>query len=515
MHCKQILRSLITYAASIWGAAAKIIQVIQNKLLRNFQFIAFIKSPEDDVVAIDDVKLITGRCPETGFCDFEEDICSWKYSERQYKWDRIQGLSEDRIDNTLGTNKGFYIRFSSKDIPEDCEATFESEIFPPDENEFCLTFYCQMSGKNLGALKVLKREGTASNSTLWVIQGDQEKTWKKGMANIQPTVEEYQIIFQGIISNGTVGFMAIDDIRIRKGELCKITPREADPLQDNLNTTHEPFNYTYDFITSSKPSNYTYDFNSTYEPINSTYYRTTPALRTTLKHGSCDHNKCLYGSCKVVGQGYSCYCQEGYSGAYCDVPVKSRKTISGNYISWFIVSILFMTFMTVLIAGSLYFIWKIYACFTEELIQVKRQVRLLYAHSDFLDFNRQLCSRWHRLFSFDLKIFRDASYSEKFELRNDLKSHRGLAVSLEIICDNCGESQSTMSSKISNKCYDINLRLTYGMRAIGKGGAAARIFCGLMNLPPSPAKFESHNSVFLNILKTISENSMNAAVHET
>ncbi|GFV64123.1 uncharacterized protein TNCV_1281201 [Trichonephila clavipes] len=52
------------------------------------------------------------------------------------------------------------------------------------------------------------------------------------------------------------------------------------------------------------------------------------------------------------------------------------------------------------------------------------------------------------------------------------------------------------------------------MRAIGKGGAAARIFCGLMNLPPPPAKFESHNSLFLNVLKTISEDSMNAAVHE-
>ncbi|GFW42726.1 uncharacterized protein TNCV_473161 [Trichonephila clavipes] len=65
---------------------------------------------------------------------------------------------------------------------------------------------------------------------------------------------------------------------------------------------------------------------------------------------------------------------------------------------------------------------------------------------------------------------------EKIELREDLKSRRGLAVSLEIICHNCGESTSTMSSKISNKCYDVNLRLTYGMRAIGKGGAAARIF---------------------------------------
>ncbi|GFS85958.1 uncharacterized protein TNCV_1219541 [Trichonephila clavipes] len=104
--------------------------------------------------------------------------------------------------------------------------------------------------------------------------------------------------------------------------------------------------------------------------------------------------------------------------------------------------------------------------------------------------------------------------SEKIELREDLKSSRGLAVSLDIICHNCGESMSTMSSKISNKCYDVNLRLTYGMRAIGKGGAAARIFCGLMNLPPPPAKFERHNSLFLNVLKTISEDSMNKAVHE-
>ncbi|GFU68751.1 uncharacterized protein TNCV_4400291 [Trichonephila clavipes] len=35
-----------------------------------------------------------------------------------------------------------------------------------------------------------------------------------------------------------------------------------------------------------------------------------------------------------------------------------------------------------------------------------------------------------------------------------------------------------------------------------------------MNLPPPLAKFERHNSLFLNVLKTISEDSMNAAVHE-
>ncbi|GFU84200.1 uncharacterized protein TNCV_2488651 [Trichonephila clavipes] len=116
--------------------------------------------------------------------------------------------------------------------------------------------------------------------------------------------------------------------------------------------------------------------------------------------------------------------------------------------------------------------------------------------------------------SYFCKIIPNDRLLQKIELREDLKSRRGLAVSLEIICHNCGELTSTMSSNISNKCYDVNLRLTYGMRAIGKGRVAALIFCGLMNLPPPPAKFERHNSLFLNVLKTISEDSMNASVHE-
>ncbi|GFV57919.1 uncharacterized protein TNCV_1599111 [Trichonephila clavipes] len=79
---------------------------------------------------------------------------------------------------------------------------------------------------------------------------------------------------------------------------------------------------------------------------------------------------------------------------------------------------------------------------------------------------------------------------QKIELREDLKSRRGLAVSLEIIClrQLWRIDEYNAHQKISNKCYDVNLRLTYGMRAIGKGGAAARIFCGLMNLPPTTCK---------------------------
>ncbi|GFV73144.1 uncharacterized protein TNCV_3665611 [Trichonephila clavipes] len=69
---------------------------------------------------------------------------------------------------------------------------------------------------------------------------------------------------------------------------------------------------------------------------------------------------------------------------------------------------------------------------------------------------------WKNTFVINVSSILPTIY-EKIELREDLKSRRGLAVSLEIICHNCGESTSTMSSKISNKCYDVNLRLTYGI----------------------------------------------------
>ncbi|PRD29570.1 UNVERIFIED_CONTAM: MAM and LDL-receptor class A domain-containing protein 2 [Trichonephila clavipes] len=146
-----------TTFSRVWRYAEANVDITEDYQI---QFTAFIESTNAVVVAIDDVKLIPGRCPETGFCDFEEDICSWKYGENRYKWDRIGGVSSKSkkigpsFDNTLGVSNGYCIVFSSEENPEGSEATFESETFPPDEDEFRLTFYYQMSGKNLGTLKV-------------------------------------------------------------------------------------------------------------------------------------------------------------------------------------------------------------------------------------------------------------------------------------------------------------------------------------------------------------------------
>ncbi|GBN97447.1 hypothetical protein AVEN_227974-1, partial [Araneus ventricosus] len=77
-----------------------------------FQFVAGIDSQANVVLAIDDIKLVTGNCPEAGFCDFEEDKCTWKDGPDLYNWVRKTGRAGTTsetgpdIDNTLKTVNG-------------------------------------------------------------------------------------------------------------------------------------------------------------------------------------------------------------------------------------------------------------------------------------------------------------------------------------------------------------------------------------------------------------------------
>ncbi|GFX49689.1 uncharacterized protein TNCV_1637271 [Trichonephila clavipes] len=97
----------------------------------------------------------------------------------------------------------------------------------------------------------------------------------------------------------------------------------------------------------------------------------------------------------------------------------------------------------------------------------------------------------------------------------------GGAVELDIICDICSYSYNFCSSK---KCkaeigkpstYEVNTRLLYAMRCIGKGAEAARMFCGIMNLPPPPTKFSKYNKMLLGATKDVCDATMKDAVKET
>ncbi|GFT59315.1 uncharacterized protein TNCV_3892421 [Trichonephila clavipes] len=117
-----------------------------------------------------------------------------------------------------------------------------------------------------------------------------------------------------------------------------------------------------------------------------------------------------------------------------------------------------------------------------------------------------------------LKSMARCKYCNKCDSRiitEDARSRRRLCVSLTLQCTFWGQAFTSMSSNSTNGVYDIIVRLAYGLRCIGKGSSAAKIFCAVMNLPPPPAKFQRYNGILLENLSKVSDASMKKAVEET
>ncbi|GFV03464.1 uncharacterized protein TNCV_5060051 [Trichonephila clavipes] len=63
--------------------------------------------------------------------------------------------------------------------------------------------------------------------------------------------------------------------------------------------------------------------------------------------------------------------------------------------------------------------------------------------------------------------------------------------------------------------YEVNTRLAYAMRSVGKGEAAAKVFCGVMNLPPPPNRFYESLHELNNPTEKVAKVSMALAAAET
>lgn len=102
---------------------------------------------------------------------------------------------------------------------------------------------------------------------------------------------------------------------------------------------------------------------------------------------------------------------------------------------------------------------------------------------------------------------------------NELEDKRqGLVTSLELVCNNCLENKSKMTSHVikrdSCRIYETNLRFVYAMRCIGIGLAGSQTFCALMNLPPPPSKFVTHYKLLKVVLEVVAKDSMKEAAIE-
>jgi len=90
---------------------------------------------------------------------------------------------------------------------------------------------------------------------------------------------------------------------------------------------------------------------------------------------------------------------------------------------------------------------------------------------------------------------------------------KGCASCLQLFCTSCGWNEAFYTSKKKKKFFDVNRRLVYGMRVIGRGASAAKRFCTIMNMPPPPAPnaYSRHNKALMEAAKKVAVESMEAA----
>ncbi|XP_047128245.1 MAM and LDL-receptor class A domain-containing protein 1 isoform X1 [Hydra vulgaris] len=195
-------------------------------------------------IALDDVMISEGPCPDPGFCDFESDLCAYTnmpYGD-QFDWQVGSGttssvLTGPTTDHSTGTALGQYI-FIETSYPRLAHeaAILRSETVPTSGDGKCVQFWYHMYGSEIGKLEVNMRVGNDISETIvWELSGDQGNVWKQGQAPFLSRGQNMEIRFEGIRGYGYKGDIAIDDITVTNfAGSCPVQPTQAQPWGCNF-----------------------------------------------------------------------------------------------------------------------------------------------------------------------------------------------------------------------------------------------------------------------------------------
>ncbi|EDO47787.1 predicted protein [Nematostella vectensis] len=191
-------------------------------------------------IAIDDISLIDGQCPNPGTCDFENGLCTYRNDMTEDNFDWLQGKGNTlssgtgpSTDHTTGNGNGTYmfIESSSPRRPGD-KARLVSQSFDTQPSQGrCMQFWYHMNGADIGTLNVIWKTGPGnqSESVLWTLSGNQQNNWLFARVSLpRLTNVKHFIVFEAIRGNSYQGDIAIDDLQLTTGT-CGILPSGADP----------------------------------------------------------------------------------------------------------------------------------------------------------------------------------------------------------------------------------------------------------------------------------------------
>ncbi|XP_054704144.1 apical endosomal glycoprotein [Grus americana] len=182
-------------------------------------------------IALDDLHVLDGACPEPASCDFEWDTCGWSSPSdprlHSFAWGWKSGVPLAKYpspeqDHTLGTRDGHYVHFDISVLgPGGTTARLESQHLPAAADS-CLWFWYHMdipehlSG---GELRVMLHSASGQR-TVWSVAGHQSRGWRGSVVPVQ-SPSEFQIIFEVTTWRWPMeGTVALDDIVYSTGGGC-------------------------------------------------------------------------------------------------------------------------------------------------------------------------------------------------------------------------------------------------------------------------------------------------------
>ncbi|KAH3846508.1 hypothetical protein DPMN_088809 [Dreissena polymorpha] len=236
------------------------------------------------------------RCETDAMCNFENGSqCIWQNVNLGDDFDwmlhRSKTPSDDtgpNVDHTFGNETGtYYYIETSAPRQTDNFAWLQSPPLQSLHQAVCLQFWYNMYGESVGKLAVsVAYNGTLPGSEIWAKTGNQGPDWQFGRVTVICN-GTFQITFQGVVGDGYLGDIAIDDFSFETGQ-CRPITHTATPRS---NTTIQP-------------------------------------LTSTFNVGiGCYGNPCGRGVCYVHLNEYLCDCPSGYAGKNCNIDIDHCASI--------------------------------------------------------------------------------------------------------------------------------------------------------------------------------------------
>ncbi|XP_036360425.1 MAM and LDL-receptor class A domain-containing protein 1-like isoform X2 [Octopus sinensis] len=170
-------------------------------------------------IALDDIKILIGSCPEINECDFEEvDICGFEQGTTdKFNWTRgshsTARRSGPQSDHTYKSFYGHYMYLNTEKHTKDDHAHLYTPQYPATQTERCLSFWYYMDGTYEDKINVYLYQNNKITTKLWFIQTSQGPHWRLATVSINSQTP-FQVLFEGIRGYNSRVIIALDDVKV-------------------------------------------------------------------------------------------------------------------------------------------------------------------------------------------------------------------------------------------------------------------------------------------------------------